>query len=90
MFDPLINGSFFDGYRRERFAAGHFLELEITTERRGREHHYTQNVIHRLIPGNDKESRVEFVHPLNLHKVKSTDVVLEVPAVNLVSRASCD
>ena len=78
MFDPVINGSFLIEIKGKSLPAVIFLELEITTKAQGREHMYSQNVIHRFMSGNSQENRVEFVHPLKLHKVKSSDVELKV------------
>ncbi len=78
MFNPVINGSFLMEVKGKSLPEVVFLELEITTKAKGNEHEYSQNVIHRLIPGNSKENHVEFVHPLLIHKVKNKDVELKV------------
>lgn len=78
MFDPVINGSFLMEIKGKSLPAVIFLELEITTKAQGKEHQFTQNVIHRFMSENSQENRVEFSHPLKLHKVKSSDVELKV------------
>ena len=78
MFDPVINGSFLMEIKGESLPAVIFLELEITTKTQGNEHKDSHNVIHRFMSGNSQENRVEFVHPLKLHKVKGVDVELKV------------
>ena len=78
MFDPVINGSFLMEIKGRSLPAVIFLELEITTKAQGNEHEYSHNVIHRFMSGNSQENRVEFVHPLKLHKVKGGDVELKV------------
>ena len=78
MFDPVINGSFLMEIKGKSLPAVIFLELEITTKAKGKEHEYSHNVIHRFMSGNSQENRVEFVHPLKLHKVKGADVELKV------------
>lgn len=78
MFNPVINGSFLMEVKGESLPEVIFLELEITTKAKGKEHEYSQNVIHRFMPGNSKENHVEFVHPLLIHKLKSNDVELTV------------
>ncbi|MBV1922077.1 MAG: hypothetical protein KUG73_15470 [Pseudomonadales bacterium] len=78
MFNPVINGGFLMEVKGSFLPEVVFLELEITTKAKGNEHEYSQNMIHRFMPGNSKENHVEFVHPLQLHKVKSSDVELTV------------
>ena len=78
MFNPVINGGFLMEVKGKSLPDVVFLELEITTKAKGNEHEYSQNVIHRFMPGNSKENHVDFVHPLQLHKVKSSDIELTV------------
>ncbi len=78
MFDPVINGSFLMVIKGKSLPAVIFLELEITTKVQGKDHEFSQNVIHRFMSGDSQENRVEFVHPLKLHKVKNSDVELKV------------
>ena len=81
MFDPVIQGSFLMEIKGESLPAVIFLELEITTKTQDKEHEYSQNVIHRFMSGDSKENHVEFVHPLKLHKVKSSNIELKVTPV---------
>jgi len=78
MFDPVINGSFLMEIKGTSLPAVIYLELEITTKAQGKEHEYSQNVIHRFMSGDSQENRVDFVHPLKLHKVKGEDIELKV------------
>jgi len=81
MFDPVINGSFLMEIEGKSLPAVIYLELEITTKAQGKEHAFSQSMIHRFMPGKSQDNRVEFVHPLKLHKVKSSDVELKVTPV---------
>ena len=78
MFDPVINGRFLMEVKGESLPGVVYLELEIKTKAKDNEHEYSQNVIHRFMPGSSKDNYVEFTHPLKLHKVKSDDVELKV------------
>lgn len=78
MFEPIINGSFLMEVEGDALPPVVYLELEITTQVRGKDHAFTQNVIHRLMPGSPEENKIEFVHPLSLHKVKVADIELQV------------
>lgn len=78
MFDPLINGSFLVSVSGVNLPDAIFLELEITTSAKGTKHSYSQNVIHRIMTDSKHENRIEFTHPLKMHKVKKSEVAVNV------------
>lgn len=81
-FEPSISGQFTVLAEGDVLPEVIFVELQISTVVKKNNQEYTQNIIHRIMPGAEQKNLIEFVHPLSQHGVKSTGVSLQVTPVS--------
>ncbi|OUS30651.1 hypothetical protein A9Q99_05565 [Gammaproteobacteria bacterium 45_16_T64] len=81
-FQPIVSGKFKVVATGDILPEVIFLELEITTVIKKDGQTYSQNVIHRVMPGADANNLIEFIHPLTQHGVKATGITLRITPVS--------